>query len=114
MRISDWSSTCALPISRSRKRPRADKPSSEDEAEVVRHSASAAPRIESIRSNDATHVKMREKYPWLQRASRTEERRVGKECVSTCRSRWSPYNQKKNPHSTITSHYTTIHNAQKT
>src|SRR3546814_17018195 len=25
----------------------------------------------------------------------TEERRVGKECVSTCRSRWSPYNKKK-------------------
>src|SRR3546814_14465429 len=24
--------------------------------------------------------------PW-----RSEERRVGKECVSTCRSRWSPY-----------------------
>src|SRR3546814_7904701 len=24
-------------------------------------------------------------------ASRSEERRVGKECVSTCRSRWSPY-----------------------
>ena len=23
--------------------------------------------------------------------SRSEERRVGKECVSTCRSRWSPY-----------------------
>src|SRR3546814_11530010 len=23
--------------------------------------------------------------------NRTEERRVGKECVSTCRSRWSPY-----------------------
>src|SRR3546814_7700975 len=22
----------------------------------------------------------------------SEERRVGKECVSTCRSRWSPYN----------------------
>src|SRR3546814_15293647 len=26
----------------------------------------------------------------LERA-RSEERRVGKECVSTCRSRWSPY-----------------------
>src|SRR3546814_15544406 len=26
---------------------------------------------------------------WL--AARSEERRVGKECVSTCRSRWSPY-----------------------
>src|SRR3546814_19203990 len=24
-------------------------------------------------------------------AMRSEERRVGKECVSTCRSRWSPY-----------------------
>src|SRR3546814_19131179 len=24
-------------------------------------------------------------------ADRSEERRVGKECVSTCRSRWSPY-----------------------
>src|SRR3546814_5222153 len=25
------------------------------------------------------------------RIRRSEERRVGKECVSTCRSRWSPY-----------------------
>src|SRR3546814_8370797 len=25
------------------------------------------------------------------RYGRSEERRVGKECVSTCRSRWSPY-----------------------
>src|SRR3546814_16281497 len=24
-------------------------------------------------------------------SDRSEERRVGKECVSTCRSRWSPY-----------------------
>src|SRR3546814_1768511 len=32
--------------------------------------------------------------PWavnLVTHSRSEERRVGKECVSTCRSRWSPY-----------------------
>src|SRR3546814_12878237 len=26
---------------------------------------------------------------------RSEERRVGKECVSTCRSRWAPYHEKK-------------------
>src|SRR3546814_15670985 len=26
---------------------------------------------------------------------RSEERRVGKECVSTCRSWWSPYHKKK-------------------
>src|SRR3546814_9120292 len=28
---------------------------------------------------------------FIDRATRSEERRVGKECVSTCRSRWSPY-----------------------
>src|SRR3546814_5713987 len=27
----------------------------------------------------------------LEREQRSEERRVGNECVSTCRSRWSPY-----------------------
>src|SRR3546814_15804536 len=27
---------------------------------------------------------------------RSDERRVGKECVSTCRYRWSPYHSKKN------------------
>src|SRR3546814_17148757 len=30
-----------------------------------------------------------------QSSGRSEERRVGKECVSTCRSRWSPYHKKK-------------------
>src|SRR3546814_16995416 len=29
--------------------------------------------------------------PELMADYRSEERRVGKECVSTCRSRWSPY-----------------------
>src|SRR3546814_12953187 len=28
---------------------------------------------------------------------RSEERLVGKECVSTCRYRWSPYKSKNNP-----------------
>src|SRR3546814_815878 len=33
---------------------------------------------------------------------RSEERRVGKECVSTCRSRWAPYHLKKNnTHTTV-------------
>src|SRR3546814_20875286 len=31
-------------------------------------------------------------------SARSEERRVGKEGVSTCRSRWSPYTQKKKIH----------------
>src|SRR3546814_20980201 len=33
--------------------------------------------------------------PAMNLAVRSEERRVGKECVSTCRSRWSPYHYKK-------------------
>src|SRR3546814_17093996 len=39
---------------------------------------------------------------------RSEERRVGKECVSTCRSRWSPYHKKNNTkiHHLTTSQYT--------
>src|SRR3546814_15103593 len=37
-------------------------------------------------------------------ALRSEERRVGKECVITCRSRWSPSHYKKNI-SSIRVHY---------
>src|SRR3546814_3600692 len=32
----------------------------------------------------------------LRRSIRSEERRVGKECVSTWRAWWSPYHEKKN------------------
>src|SRR3546814_20531347 len=32
-----------------------------------------------------------QRYAFHLRNLRSEERRVGKECVSTCRSRWSPY-----------------------
>ena len=31
------------------------------------------------------------KKMWPQKHTRSEERRVGKECSLTCRSRWSPY-----------------------
>src|SRR3546814_19685355 len=34
-------------------------------------------------------------FAFIERAWRSEERRVGKECVRTCRSRWSPYHSKK-------------------
>src|SRR3546814_14565506 len=47
------------------------------------------------------------------RRRRSEARRVGKECVSTCRSRWSPDHSTHNtitPYRTIsTYHTTTIH-----
>src|SRR3546814_13472248 len=44
--------------------------------------------IEDIASGAAD-----ERYPWIrahEHSERSEERRVGKECVSTCRSRWAP------------------------
>src|SRR3546814_17016770 len=45
---------------------------------------------------------------------RSEERRVGKECVSTCRSRWSPsHYKKKNELKKSNTHYTTKNNAYK-
>src|SRR3546814_19259975 len=36
------------------------------------------------------------------RVSRSEERRVGKECVSTCRTGWSPIHYKKKKQKSIT------------
>src|SRR3546814_20867882 len=38
--------------------------------------------------------------------ARTEERRVGKECVRTCRPRWSPKHKKNTP---LAPHTTTIY-----
>src|SRR3546814_5468451 len=54
--------------------------------------------------NDATQVRawIRQVNQWarLVVGARSEARRVGKECVSTCRSRWSPYHSKKQEKST--------------
>src|SRR3546814_20229233 len=41
------------------------------------------------------------------RAPRSEERRAGKECVSTCRSLWTPYSLEKNTN--VTHSVTSIH-----
>src|SRR3546814_5753556 len=73
MRISDWSSdVCSSDLV-----PRRGK------LEPTRH-AQAAVEVQ----NAAVGRKAR-LYDLV--AKRSEERRVGKECVSTCRSRWSPY-----------------------
>src|SRR3546814_12717514 len=71
--------TCALPISRRPSAPRwRGWP-------TIRHSAPrSARRTGELPPNASTNQR------W-----RSEERRVGKECVSTCRSRWSPYHSKK-------------------
>src|SRR3546814_14702678 len=96
MRISDWSSdVCSSDL----------QPSNIEFTDIEvgngAHNvipASARARL-SIRFNDqqqgAALIEMVERIardvdPGA-KVVRSEERRVGKECVSTCRSRWSPY-----------------------
>src|SRR3546814_12530379 len=59
---------------------------------LVKVHARAMPR----KTLNAARYFQRYKLDNLLNAERSEERRVGKEWVSTCRSRWSPYNSKKN------------------
>src|SRR3546814_5561178 len=70
MRISDWSSdVCSSDLSGGAAPGRA------------RHGRTRAWRSYQPKSSGASSAPV----------DRSEERRVGKECVSTCRSRWSPY-----------------------
>src|SRR3546814_13656899 len=46
-------------------------------------SGSDAAALKTTAKKDGDH--------YVLNGTRSEERRVGKECVSTCRSRWSPY-----------------------
>src|SRR3546814_13374778 len=46
-------------------------------------------------SGDAAHPRERPAPAVEHIQPRSEERREGKTCVRTCRSRWAPYNQKK-------------------
>src|SRR3546814_16652223 len=85
MRISDWSSdVCssdlrAHPTPHLRKSPR---------------TVSKDLRIAAVKGSAGT-------ARWQAGSvHRSEERRVGTECVSTCRSRWSPYHSTQHPPST--------------
>src|SRR3546814_1835322 len=71
MRISDWSSdVCSSDL------PRLQEP---DVGDYGRGATARKARWRRSRAAETC------------RDDRSEERRVGKECVSTCRSRWSPY-----------------------
>src|SRR3546814_16805840 len=81
MRISDWSSDVCS-------------------SDLLMHDPTALFRFEEhdvflpmmvLEELDAAKKGMSE----VSRNVRSEERRVGKECVSTCRSRWSRYHEKK-------------------
>src|SRR3546814_13873832 len=57
---------------------------------VVGEAASGDEALQVRRRLDVDVVVLDHRMPGLT-GLRSEERRVGKECVSTCRSRWSPY-----------------------
>src|SRR3546814_13774661 len=108
-RISDWSSdVCASDLLTECTRP--VRSGSVDDGDL--ESAGSAGR-RCTRRHDKTRLRSAEaRYRRTQAQSQgqgsrsrhrhnnaqgasSEERRVGKECVSTCRSRWSPYTSKK-------------------
>src|SRR3546814_13356000 len=83
MRISDWSSDVCS----------SDRPADRRDAGP----ACLAPDAVHRRGidPDADFPVRRGQMAWIYRlARRSEERRVGIECVSTCRSRWSLYHYK--------------------
>src|SRR3546814_19641588 len=103
MRISDWSSdVCSsdlshgccgnLPIGLAHRRPRRSP------APCLVVPGGTAPGHQPHQAADPPDPEPDRAAP------RSEERRVGKECVSTCRSRWSPYHYKKKKIKTNISH----------
>src|SRR3546814_15348325 len=100
MRISDWSSDCALPIYRVNDGRGAWSSAAQAAlAQAVFDSLFRLGRLQPLVDDDrveniiiAGHDNvMLELVDGSLIEGRSEERRVGKECVSTCRSRWSPY-----------------------
>src|SRR3546814_2440584 len=87
MRISDWSSdVCSsdLPAAQQDDDQGVDRQVGDGKIEIH-----GAPDTGLKRPVGADSGNPRPFFPCGE--SRSEERRVGKECVSTCRSRWSPY-----------------------
>src|SRR3546814_7787086 len=82
MRISDWSSdVCSSDLPDGS--PRLEHHGGEDVLEDGGDGEG---------DGDAADAQGADERPDLHaEGDRSEERRVGKECVSTCRSRWSPY-----------------------
>src|SRR3546814_3212070 len=86
MRISDWSSDVCSSDLAAREiegAPAEDQPAHGRE---VRRGHDLRPASAQSPSRHHFH-----QYRPYRAEQRSEERRVGKECVSTCRSRWSPY-----------------------
>src|SRR3546814_4375912 len=95
MRISDWSSdVCSSDLAEMQQRAltrpfRGQREAALIPEPVVGHQLARdarEPRFDREGDEDLAVHRRRLRF-----VRRSEERRVGKECVSTCRSRWSPY-----------------------
>src|SRR3546814_4918503 len=84
MRISDWSSDVCS----------SDLRSPASTATIISRSGKAPPRWQGPADRRHRGQRLEAGLPRrtqrLRKGARSEERRVGKECVSTCRSWWSP------------------------
>src|SRR3546814_18940085 len=102
MRISDWSSdVCSsdlcgslFPVFGHGKRRLDQRPvGARPVRALAEHLAERAPAALAVeQAEQVAGDVLEEDSP---RQLRSEERRVGQECVSPCRSRWSPYHSKK-------------------
>src|SRR3546814_15879174 len=98
MRMSDWSSdVCSSDLTQGRAAPVAIAPVAYDLGASVGFQKFVTPQLP--RGTDIRNLPVAKAPEQEERrsrfATRSEERRVGKECVSTSRSRWSQNHYKK-------------------
>src|SRR3546814_1589633 len=92
MRISDWSSdVCSSDLPHEDRRGFGVLGRPDVERQAILAHRRIVFGIDAARARPGLNAR-RPKRPRIANSlPRSEERRVGKECVSTCRSRWSPY-----------------------
>src|SRR3546814_11099746 len=98
MRISDWSSdVCSSDLSVKYSGTFGDEryPAVFHGIKPAFGSNTKLARVETTERRQCSVIE-NDRLADRQDAGRSEERRVGKECVSTCKARWSRYHQKKN------------------
>src|SRR3546814_3076203 len=97
MRISDWSSDVCSSDLRLLLQPRMDTVAYTRAVGIGRQRQTQDIAVPGFEWHAAEcccldgAIQIKNDAPAQIRNCRSEERRVGKECVSTCRSRWSPY-----------------------
>src|SRR3546814_19108471 len=105
MRISDWSSdVCSSDLPATRGARKSALLRIEKGVDVAIGMIAPCPAIQVLHGTTNKHSVIIGRQGELfhlaiaryVRDPRSEERRVGKECVSTCRYRWSPYHEKTN------------------